>query len=205
MPHSYANCADCRYSHGRHLPAEAKALRNHPLSLEDNDSRTLLILQAPGIEEWKSGKPISSDSPQSAGGKLRKAFHLLGKQRTAYNISNVVQCFPGKQAPRGNKEPRDRSPPKSVRSACSKWLREDISKGNYTRVVVFGRHAERAVKELGYEIDSRFVFAPHPTASGVSIAMLKEYVGSPGRRAVQHEKPRRPLTARKALTCVAKE
>jgi hypothetical protein len=44
-------------------------------------------------------------------------------------------------------------------------------------VVVFGRHAEKAVKELGYEIDSRFVFAPHPTASGVSIAMLKKYVG----------------------------
>jgi len=177
MPLSYANCADCRYIHGRHLPDVAKALRSHPLSLEDNGSRTLLIFQAPGIEEWKSGKPISSDSAQSAGGKLRKAFHLLGKQRTDYNVSNVVQCFPGKQAPKGNKEPRDKSPPKSVRIACSKWLREDISKGNYTRVVVFGRHAEKAVKELGYENDSRFVFVPHPTASGVSIAMLTEYVG----------------------------
>jgi uracil-DNA glycosylase family 4 len=177
MPKSYANCADCRYIHGRHLPEVAKALRSHPLSLEDNGSRTLLIFQAPGIEEWKSGKPISSDSAQSAGGKLRKAFHLLGKQRTDYNISNVVQCFPGKLAPRGDEKPRDNRPPKSVRRACSKWLREDISKGNYTRIVVFGIPAEETVKELGHEDYSRFLFVPHPTASGISIAMLSEYIG----------------------------
>lgn len=177
MPLSYADCADCRYIHGRHLPEVTKALRSHPLSLEDNGSRTLLIFQAPGVEEWKSGRPISSGSANSAGGKLKKAFHLRRKQRTDYNISNVVQCFPGKQAPGGIKQPRDKSPPKSVRRACSKWLLEDISKGNYTRVVVFGRHAEIAVKELGYENDSRFIFVPHPTASGVSITMLAEYVG----------------------------
>jgi len=177
MPSSYANCVDCPYIHGRHLPEVVKAVQSHPLSLENNGSRTLLIFQAPGIEEWKSGKPISSDSAQSAGGKLRAAFQLLGRRRADYNISNVVQCFPGKRAPNGNEEPRDKSPPKAVRTACSKWLREDISKGNYTRVVVFGKHAERAVKELGYEKDSRFVFVPHPTASGVSIAMLTKYVG----------------------------
>ncbi len=179
MPSSYANCAGCPYIYRRHLPDAEKALRSHPLSLEDNGSRTLLIFQAPGIEEWKSGQPISSDSAQSAGGKLRKAFLLLGKQRTNYNISNVVQCFPGKRAPRGNKEPRDKSPPKVVQNACSKWLRDDISKGNYTRIVVFGRHAENALKELGYENDSRFVFVPHPTASGVSIAMLTECLREP--------------------------
>ena len=177
MPSSYTDCVDCPCVHGRHLPEVTKALQSHPLSLENNGSRTLLIFQAPGLKEWESGKPISSESVQSAGGKLRLAFDHLGKKRTDYNISNVVQCFPGKRAPSGNNEPRDKSPPKAVRSACSKWLRKDISEGNYARVVVFGRHAEKAVKEIGYEKDSRFVFVPHPTASGVSIDTLKLHLG----------------------------
>lgn len=177
MPSSYADCGSCPYMHGGHLPGPVRALRNHPLSLEDNGSRTLLIFQAPGIDEWKMGRPIASGSARSAAGKLRAAFQRLGKTRADYDISNAVQCFPGKRAPIGNNEPRDKSPSKAARDACAKWLQEDISKGSYTRVVTFGKHAEKAVKELGFKDDSRFVFAPHPTASGVSVAMLVEYVG----------------------------
>lgn len=176
MPSSYANCTDCPYIDGHHLTAEDKAIQGHPLSLENNGSVILLIFQAPGIEEWKSGKPISSDNARSAGSKLKKAFQLLGRERVDYNISNAVQCFPGKQASTGKKAPRDKLPPKAARNACLKWLREDIFSGNYTRVVVFGRHAKDAVKKLGYEQDSRFLFVHHPTAAGVSIAMLAKQV-----------------------------
>lgn len=185
MPSSYANCTGCPYIHGRHLTDDEKALQGHPLSLENNGSTILLIFQAPGIEEWKSGKPISSDNPKSAGSKLKKAFQLLGRERGDYNVSNVVQCFPGKLASSGTNAPRDKSPPKAVRNACLKWLREDISNGSYTQVVVFGRHAEDAVKGLGYVQDSRFHFVLHPTAPGVSIAKLAEDVGWASQRPKQ--------------------
>jgi uracil-DNA glycosylase family 4 len=147
--------------------------------MEDNGSSILLIFQAPGIEEWKSGRPISSENPKSAGEKLKKAFQLLGRERADYNVSNAVQCFPGKLASSGTKARRDKSPPKAARNACLKWLREDISSGNYGRVVVFGRHAEKAVRELGYGMDARFLFTRHPTAAGVSIATLAKDVGQP--------------------------
>lgn len=164
---------------GRHLPEETRTIRCQPLSLEDNNSEVLLLFQAPGVEEWKSGKPISSASAKSAGSKLRAAFHSIGKARVDYNISNVVQCFPGKRAPKENDKPRDKSPPRTVCDSCSKWLQEDISKGRYKRIVVFGKCAEKAVKRLGYENDLRFVFFPHPTASGVSIVELAEILVGP--------------------------
>ena len=174
MPSSYsAHCIGCPYIYGRHLSEEMKILiRCQPLSLEDNNSKVLLLFQAPGVEEWKSGKPISSTSAKSAGEKLRAAFHSIGKARVDYNISNVVQCFPGKREPKENDNPRDKSPPKAACNACSKLLQEDISKGGYKRVIVFGNYAKEAVQRLRYGKDPRFQFFPHPTASGVSIVGL---------------------------------
>jgi uracil-DNA glycosylase len=84
----------------------------------------------------------------------------------------VVQCFPGKREPKENDKPRDKSPIKATCNACSKWLQEDIYKGSYKRVIVFGNYAKEAVKRLGYRKDPRFKFFPHPTASGVSIVQL---------------------------------
>lgn len=176
MPSSFVeHCLACPYRNGNQLPEDIQRIRSVPLSLESHGSKVLLVFQAPGIEEWKSGRPISSVKPQSAGGKLEAAFKILGKTRQNYDITNVVQCFPGKKKPKWNKAPRDNPPPKTVRTCCSKWLKEDIAKNGYERVVVFGRHAEKAIIELG-DVDSRFDFVSHPTASGVSIATLAKNV-----------------------------
>lgn len=58
--------------------AVRKRDQNHPLELEDNDSKTLLVFEAPGYYEWINRSPVY-DSRQlgmenSAGSKIADAF-----------------------------------------------------------------------------------------------------------------------------------
>ena len=141
--------------------------------MENNVSSVLLIFQAPGIDEWKSGKPISSTNPRSAGVRIASALGVAGRSRKDYNITNTVQCFPGKREPRSDGKSRDKAPTADVRLHCREWLRQDIEKYQYKRIVVFGSIARKVVWDLGYRNDPRFVFSRHPTG-GISIARLSE-------------------------------
>ena len=180
MPTIYRQyCLDCPYCNGKHLPTEYWSMRSMPLSMEDNNGDTLLIFQSPGIEEWKKGKPLSSHIAQSAGGKLKTAFKLLGKSRENYSITNTVQCFPGKQEPNNGKKPRDKQPVKAAQNLCSNWLLKDIEAHEYKLIVVFGSHAHKAVKNLGFSNDKRFRYALHPTAPGVSIDDICNILSNP--------------------------
>jgi uracil-DNA glycosylase family 4 len=156
-----------------HLSENDRAIRTSPLSMEDHTASVLLIFQAPGIEEWKSGKPISSLDSKSAGARLASAFHLAGKDRNDYNITNTVQCFPGKRGHCSISKPRDKTPPAKVRQHCNEWLRQDIEMYQYKRVVVFGALARKAVWELGYKNDPRFHFIKHPTG-GISVVHISQ-------------------------------
>lgn len=171
MPSSYEQCSDCLYACGRQLTETDRAIRDHPLSMEDSGSDTLLVFQSPGIDEWKTGRPISSSNPRSAAAKIAKAFELVGSDRWQFDITNAVQCFPGKRGANVDLSPRDMSPPTKVRSACSKWLERDIHKRPYRRIVVFGSVAKKMVRKLIGE-DSRLLYVPHPSARGVSVAFL---------------------------------
>jgi len=131
--------------------------------MEDHGASVLLIFQAPGVDEWTSGKPVSSVNSRSAASRLASAFGLAGKIRTDFNITNTVQCFPGKKDSYGDRKPRDKAPPAKVRQHCSEWLRQDIETFQYKRVIVFGAHAHKAVRALGYQNDPRFCFVRHPT------------------------------------------
>lgn len=178
MPIDYQiHCHDCPYRDARHLPPETRQIRRRPLSLEVNNANVLLVFQAPGIEEWKSGKPISNSKPNSAGAKLASAFKSIGKSRTHYDITNLVQCFPGKKASTSLQNPRDNLPLMSAQRACSRWLLDDIASHNYERIVVYGAPAREAVRRLGLMGDPKFVFVPHPTASGVTISSLAQSAG----------------------------
>lgn len=178
MPTNFDSfCIGCPYQNGKHLPEVYRRMRATPLSMEDNRGAVLLIFRAPGVEEWRCGKPVSSTKPWSAGRKLETAFGRAGKSRVNYNITNVVQCFPGKQEPNGDKLPRDKKPPKAAFDHCSSWLRQDIEAYNYKRIVVFGSDAYESVSELDYADDHRVYRAPHPTASGISIDRICQDLG----------------------------
>jgi uracil-DNA glycosylase family 4 len=143
--------------------------------MEDNNGAILLVFQAPGVDKWSNGRPVSSKAPNSAGGKLEAAFAHCGKARGSYNITNAVQCFPGKQEVKVGKRPRDKAPSVAARRLCANWLRQDINAHKYKKIVVFGSPARDTVLELGYRDDKRFVFVTHPTG-GLSNAKLREAV-----------------------------
>ncbi|CAG1002239.1 hypothetical protein BURK2_03126 [Burkholderiales bacterium] len=176
MPAFYhRHCKDCPYNSGAHLPKEDRQIRNAPLSMEDNGAAVLLIFQAPGVEEWRQGRPVISRKPHSAGSRMAAAFKLAGQCRKHYNITNTVQCFPGKRAQQGNAQPRDNAPSAKARCHCSNWLLEDIQSFNFERIVVFGAAARKTIVGLGLHNDARFCFVRHPTA-GISIECLAEAI-----------------------------
>lgn len=177
MPNKFHNhCIDCPYMNAAQLSEDDRAIRMTPLSMEDHAAPVLLIFQAPGIEEWKSGKPISSVNPKSAGARLASAFYLIGKTRNDFNITNTVQCFPGKRENCSDSKPRDISPPAKVRQHCYEWLRQDIAIYQYEHIVVFGNLAQKAVQALGYKNDKRFHFVKHPSG-GISVVDISKKLG----------------------------
>ena len=172
MPTTFGNhCIGCPFENAAHLSHADQSIRSKPLSMEDNGSSVLLVFQAPGIDEWSTGKPVSSLNPKSAGAKLAGAFQQAGKSRADYNLTNTVQCFPGKRPPSSEFRPRDKAPAAAARTRCSNWLRHDVESSHYSKIVVFGAHARKAVQALGFATDSRFHFLTHPSG-GLSNASL---------------------------------
>jgi len=131
---------------------------NNPLSEELNNSLTLLIFQAPGIEEWNQGVPIISSSPYSAAARIRNSLNRMGKSRGDFDITNSVQCYPGV-----NGQGRDKAPKETVRRKCQSWLDINITIKEYNKIIVFGSIAKKSVLSLGYGSDSRFLFLKHPS------------------------------------------
>lgn len=167
MPNSFENhCKNCPYnpangyaeSPGQRLPA--------PLLMEANSTDTLLIFQAPGADEWTERKPICSKNPKSAAARIRNSLERLKKSRTDFSITNSTQCYPGKRS-----SIRDKPPLKLARKCCSNWLKQDIEKFPFSRIIVFGAKAKSSITELGYASDPRFLFLRHPSG-GLSNVLL---------------------------------
>jgi uracil-DNA glycosylase family 4 len=141
--------------------------------MEENHADVLLIFQAPGVDEWEKGKPVASNKSNSVGMRLEAAFRRANRIRQNYNITNTVQCFPGKKSPVDNKKTRDVAPRAAAHRHCAEWLRQDIRAHKYKRIVVFGAHARKAVQKLGFGTDPRFHFVRHPAGGLKNIDLDK--------------------------------
>ena len=172
MPNTYkSHCDGCPYAGEHHLLPHEKSSRSAPLSMENNRASVLLIFQAPGVDEWKTGLPISSEAAGSTGKRLVEAFGKVGKTRKDFNITNCVQCFPGKRLATSSALSRDNPPAAEARVRCYQWLLEDIRAAQYKRIVVFGTVA-KAVLLRHYKGDTEhFKFIKHP-AGGLSSDVL---------------------------------
>jgi len=178
MPTEYGrHCNGCPYLNADQLQSHFQKMRAIPLSMEENNADVLLIFQAPGVDEWAKGKPVISTKNGSAGVRLEAAFRRANRTRQNYNITNTVQCFPGKKPQVGVTKPRDLAPSAAARRHCAEWLRQDIEARTYTRIVVFGTPAANAVRKLGFDDYSRFIFRKHPSGRLKNID-LDEALGS---------------------------
>ena len=131
-----------------------------PVLSESNGSRILLVFQAPGIDEWKIGKPLQPTRKPggSAGRRIELSWSRTGFNRSNFDITNAVLCYPG------HKKNRDNKPSEKAIACCIKNLEKTILNENYSRVIAFG---EIAIKSSEFILQSvknikRLVRFRHP-------------------------------------------
>lgn len=162
MPYDSSNCRECPYLDQNHLPLQLKTPRSEsPVELEWNNSKTLIVGEAPGIEEWRMGAPFQPTKKVggTAGARLARSWQRAGKKRKDFDLLNTVQCYPGQD---GN---RDARPTKAAVCACSGRLAAVLAKNNYERVICFGRAAEKVVSQIQIAHALNFSVVPcrHPS------------------------------------------
>ena len=144
---------------------------NFPVMLEDNNSRILLVFEAPGFYEWKNKCPIYDsrylEKRDSAGSRMAQAFEDCEINRKDYDIAEVVSCFPGPQGGIKQYEVAMAS------ICCRKYLFDYIYNKRYDKIVCWGYIAHNSVIDIVREIQGTDVFycpsimsAKHPTAPG---------------------------------------
>lgn len=159
MPDTFRDhCTECPYNPTNEHSESPINRPLAPLNMEVNATQTLLIFQAPGVDEWEKREPICNPKSNSAAARIRKALERTGQSRMGFSITNSVQCYPGKGA-----SGRDNPPLSAAKKCCANWLKQDIEAFAFSRIVVFGSKAKESVTKLGYANDPRFRFLRHPS------------------------------------------
>ncbi len=167
MPTNYKLCGSCPYKNQQHL-TQIFYVQNvvaSPLKTDyGQNSNTLLIFQAPGKDEWQgntiSGKrlPIDSINPHSAAARMRNSMKRKNVNRANFDITEAVQCFPGKQS-----NGRDKKPNLQSRTCCLQYLVDDLTMKKYTKIVAFGNIAYGMALQAVVMAGNKGVQQPNPT------------------------------------------
>lgn len=168
----YQECKECPYFGQSHLSNNKNVGRSFiPVKPEDNNSNILLVFQAPGINEWRTGLMIQPTKVKggSAGVRILNSWNRKGKERANFNIVEAVRCYPGK-----NIVGRDKKPRKKAIECCSKILQREIKSGKYNEIIVFGTPAKNGIKStrLYNSIKNNIKYIAHPNSSKCSGSKL---------------------------------
>ena len=93
----------------------------------DAQARCMIIGEAPGAEEDRTGEPFVG----RAGQLLNAMLRAIGISREAVYIANIIKCRP----------PKNRDPKPEEMLACSAYLRRQIAVVNPRVIVAVGRVA----------------------------------------------------------------
>lgn len=102
--------------------------------------------------------PVCSEEARSTAARIRNSLLRINKLRADFDITNAVQCFPGKAS-----SGRDKKPSEVARRKCEKWLQSDIDNSSYTKIVVFGAVAKKSVRSVISSSSIPVVFIAHPS------------------------------------------
>lgn len=123
----------------------------------------MLIGQAPGLEEYRSGKPFQGD----AGQKIREIFDVAGLPKSHFDrlvySSAVIKCFPGSKPPKEGRPREDVAPNAQMIRNCQPWLSRQLEIAQPKLIVTLG----------GLPLKRILAMMGKPVASVV----LKDYVG----------------------------
>lgn len=170
MTYDSSNCQNCPYIGQVNLPDELRTTRLHPpVELESHGSKTLIVGEAPGIEEWRVGAPFQRTRRVggTAGARLAKSWERVGKCREDFDILNVVQCYPGVAGK------RDARPHALAVCSCANRLGAVLVERQYTRVVCLGEVAKQVVPHLRrvHDLSFEVVLCPHPTGGASNLEL----------------------------------
>ena len=140
MPNNYSRCFSCPYKNQQHLGSSQQSKVNTPLSIRYGikngvSADELLVFQSPGIDEWQGNtvsgnrEPIDSKSHHSAAARMRNSMRRKNVTKDDYDITEAVQCFPGKK---GNN--RYKQPCASSKLYCIQYLVNDLMKKQYKKL-----------------------------------------------------------------------
>lgn len=131
------------------------------------DAKIMLIGEAPGAEEDKTGRPFQG----AAGQVLNRALAEAGLSRDAVYISNVAKCRP----------PQNRTPTPAEIESCTGFLLSEISQVEPAVIVLLGTAAVRGITgrdiamatartqqltpRRGIYIDAKILPTYHPAAT----------------------------------------
>lgn len=174
MPNDYQNsfCQNCPYCNAKHL---STSILRMPLNAETRNVDTLLVFLAPGGNEWTGNggndkpAPIISNNPRSTAARLRNSFNRIHKTRTDFDLTEAVQCYPGK-----NSNKRDKKPCVTAIVQCSNHLTNDIQRHAYSKIISFGVIANQVVDDIihNQNISTQHIKLPHPSSGRLSNSML---------------------------------
>ncbi|MBX2977479.1 MAG: hypothetical protein KF721_15235 [Ignavibacteriaceae bacterium] len=156
------HCDLCPYFNQLHLEGNIFSTNRNspPIILENNSSSMLLVFQSPGIKEWEEGIAIFPERKKggSAGRRIELSWIRKQKQRSEYDIINVVQCFPGRVGI------RDNFPSISAICSCKNRLKDVLENSNYVKIIAFGTLAIDVTKSILREINKNvpLVESVHP-------------------------------------------
>ena len=159
------HCKGCPYADQQHLDQEARTIRRDPpVEAEVNESEVLVVALAPGVDEWRHGRPLMPCIRRggTAGSRVLQSWKRARKDRSDFDISEAVQCYPG----RGDSG-RDKRPAKGAVANCLGRLRATLVRGNYRKVIALGELAFESLQQANAGLGLAVEKGPHPT-SGAS-------------------------------------
>ena len=138
-------------------PAVSQAcVRPRPVSPGISQSPVLLIGQAPGIDEYKTGLPFQGQAGQGIRGIFRTAG-LLDFDRQVYS-SAVVKCFPGRKLRKAGQlqsGSEDRVPSSQMVNYCGSFLTREIALVDPQIIVTLGSFPLKAILRLSGSPDKQ--------------------------------------------------
>lgn len=126
----YANCQKCSLASGRTKFVYGEG---------SPQARAMLIGEAPGAAEDRSGRPFVGE----AGKLLDKMLSAIELDRKDIYITNILKCRP----------PNNRDPESSERQACLPYLLEQIEIIQPSLILILGRVAALTLLETNLTLE----------------------------------------------------
>lgn len=163
-------CYGCPYFQQKHLSQRQRTSRfSPPVEFEKNSSRTLLVFQAPGDDEWRVGMAIQPTVKVggSTGRRIEMSWERCERERHDFDIINAVQCYPGSDGD------RDFEPEPVAINTCSNRLEIVLNSNSYQKIVVFGDVAKNILNDIcnRNRISLNIVPAKHPNGGASKVEL----------------------------------